>query len=210
MNIKQLNEELKKYLREGFWCSDDLMNLIRTTMKVVIQNHDDIEVYEGKYKVDVFIKNFKRPITINYYDNGHISKTNKKTYKITQVKAITKDDRFNELRFIQDGKVVVFFGLSDNFHNGAIEEKDFNKIIKAIGGKVSTITTEYSVQALKDNDIKYSSEFKSLEKAKEFYNKAINNEVWAYEELEILLTKESVDEDGNIEYEKTLKKGYQK
>lgn len=210
MNIKKLNEELKKYLREGFWCSDDLMNLIRVTIDAVIQNHDDKEVYKGTYKIDVFIKKLKRPIIINYYDSGNIDKKYKKPYKITQVEAVTRDGVAETLKFIQDGTTYVFFQLGDNFQNGTIEEKDFNKIIKAIGGKVNKITTEYSVQALKDNDIEYSSEFKSLEKAREFFSKAINNEIWTDENLEIKLTKQTVDDDGNILQDKTLKTGYQK
>ena len=111
---------------------------------------------------------------------------------------------------MQDVETYVFFALDDNFQNGTIEEKDFNKIIKAIGGKVSKITTEYSVQALKDNDIEYSSEFNSLEKAREFFSKAINNEIWTDENLEIKLTKQTIDDDGNILQDKTLKTGYQK
>ena len=210
MDIKKLNEKLEKIINEGFWCSDDLINLVRTTMRAIIKNHDDKEIYSGRYFIEVFIKNFKRPITINYYVNGYISESNKKTYKIQKVEVTTRDGELEDLSFIQDGKSVVFFDIRDNFQNGTIEEKDFNKVIKAVGGKVNKVITEYSVEALKDNDIEYSSEFDSLEKAKEFFNKAINNEVWADEELEIKLVKQAVDEDGNILNSKTLKTGYQK
>lgn len=65
------------------------------------------------------------------------------------------------------------------------------------------MTIEFSVNVYVDGDIEYGDSFDTLEQAKQYFQEWVNNKDVEYSRLE--LTKEEVDEDGNITILKTIK-----